>query len=589
MTTLYDRILALESDLDGFEDEIVQRHGDRVVPERPAADPGGVPPDLLTIGLVGGTGVGKSTIVNALAGEPISRASSRRPTTDRVVPYVHAGRVGVLDEIASLDGRLTESFTPHQVDELRSILLFDLPDIDSLETAHADTVREIIGSLDVIVWVTSLTKYGDRELNGWVRRYAEGMNLDNFVFVLNKVDEIQEDDPATAAAELARRFEDGIRRTLEGVTIEGSPRYFLVSALHPAEPVAGNAFGEFGDWLFHERDARELERLKSSNRLALLGRRASDLRGALFLGQRRERLEAERREVAERLAEVVARDDVMREVERHVRDSTAENEAAQRLFMADLHTWPLLPHLRVLTAPLRQAARTLTRARVLVDPGDGDPARPDSPVPSLLEALIEIQTERRRARSLRVEDGPEGPGFVRDRAELATWTAGLANECVARVRAASVQEVSDVRVVSLRGRVLRNALVWGPLVWFPLLQPILQELLNPSPGLASLPLRLVHRLVRISGAMHLLVSFIFVVLVYAAIMIVIRGAAQRTAGRRCRELLQSDWWTRDLEQKLVALVLGDVESALTQVAEETSRLDAVDGELAELKRRLAIS
>jgi len=39
------------------------------------------PGDAYVLALVGGTGVGKSTLLNALAGEEISTASARRPTT----------------------------------------------------------------------------------------------------------------------------------------------------------------------------------------------------------------------------------------------------------------------------------------------------------------------------------------------------------------------------------------------------------------------------------------------------------------------------------------------------------------------------
>ena len=43
----------------------------------------------LTVGLLGGTGVGKSTLLNAIAGRTISRSGDRRPTTDRIVCYRH--------------------------------------------------------------------------------------------------------------------------------------------------------------------------------------------------------------------------------------------------------------------------------------------------------------------------------------------------------------------------------------------------------------------------------------------------------------------------------------------------------------------
>ena len=84
---------------------------------------------FLTIGLLGGTGVGKSTLMNALTGAEIASASHRRPHTDRVLIYSHED-AGVLPSLPGED--LPWTLIPHRSDTIRQVLLCDLPDFDSL-------------------------------------------------------------------------------------------------------------------------------------------------------------------------------------------------------------------------------------------------------------------------------------------------------------------------------------------------------------------------------------------------------------------------------------------------------------------------
>ena len=74
----------------------------------------GFPADTYVLALVGGTGVGKSSLLNALAGTPVSDASARRPTTAHPMAWVprpsRSDLAGLLDWLGVAD----EEFRPRQ-------------------------------------------------------------------------------------------------------------------------------------------------------------------------------------------------------------------------------------------------------------------------------------------------------------------------------------------------------------------------------------------------------------------------------------------------------------------------------------------
>lgn len=134
----------------------------------------------LTLGLLGGTGVGKSTLISALAGEPISAASVIRPTTTVPLIYRHAD----FPPLSGLDAREVI----HEVEALRALAIIDFPDFDSLESAHHEIVESQLRGLDVVLWVTDYHKYADRRLYELMRRATLGEMSQ--AALLNKRDEL---------------------------------------------------------------------------------------------------------------------------------------------------------------------------------------------------------------------------------------------------------------------------------------------------------------------------------------------------------------------------------------------------------------
>jgi hypothetical protein len=91
---------------------------------------------IYLVGLVGGKDVGKSSLVNALVGKPITLPTSHGRGTETVVAYAHESAAGELRELLEREvpGRFT--IVTHSIQELSRRVLLDLPDIDSRYDDH---------------------------------------------------------------------------------------------------------------------------------------------------------------------------------------------------------------------------------------------------------------------------------------------------------------------------------------------------------------------------------------------------------------------------------------------------------------------
>jgi GTP-binding protein EngB required for normal cell division len=222
------------------------------------------PGEVLYVGILGGTGVGKSTLINALAQDDISPASERRPLTDKAVVYRHRDTPRGLEEIAGL---VREPDAIHDSDSIRDLVLLDLPDFDSAQPENRRTVLGIIPLLDAVVWVVSPEKYADAAFYEFAQQIS--IDRDNFTFVLNKADELMTDDGLDPHLPLKDVLGDLTFRLRHETGLD-QPRIFCISAAcefhrKEAHPVLNNEFRRFRDYLMVRRDAKEIASMKTAN------------------------------------------------------------------------------------------------------------------------------------------------------------------------------------------------------------------------------------------------------------------------------------------------------------------------------------
>lgn len=149
--------------------------------------------DAPLLSVVGGsTGAGKSTLVNALVGHPVTRSGAIRPTTRQPILLHHPLDRGWFDGDRILPGlpRITGSVVPGgalpgadggaasdpggqgriggqslvllgQGSVPRGVALLDAPDIDSVSDANRQLAGQLLAAADLWLFVTTANRYAD--------------------------------------------------------------------------------------------------------------------------------------------------------------------------------------------------------------------------------------------------------------------------------------------------------------------------------------------------------------------------------------------------------------------------------------------
>lgn len=220
--------------------------------------------DIIVVGIAGGTGVGKSTLINALAGDAITAASVRRPTSRHIMAYHH--RDLACGARFSVDQADLEACT-HDSDALRHVIILDLPDSDSIDHRHHAMMKQVLPHTDLLLLVTDPNKYGDQvfyELCASTRQAIQ-----NKYIVFNKTDQIEAaygDQAGTVQASLLEDLDRKLKATLN----DDPPLTFAVSASRAFDDkrrsaAPPEAFQALEDTLEALRDEKLRQRIKRTN------------------------------------------------------------------------------------------------------------------------------------------------------------------------------------------------------------------------------------------------------------------------------------------------------------------------------------
>ena len=160
------------------------------------------------VALAGSTGSGKSSLMNALVGTDVAEVGVLRPTTAETLAVSFGNTNAELLDWLQIKHRRE---VPVGQNGFGGMVLLDLPDHDSMVSAHRAEVDRMVPVVDQLIWVLDPQKYADAAVHhGYLQplsRHGEVM-----VVVLNQVDRIRASDLDDCLAHLRHLLDsDGLK------------------------------------------------------------------------------------------------------------------------------------------------------------------------------------------------------------------------------------------------------------------------------------------------------------------------------------------------------------------------------------------
>lgn len=209
--------------------------------------------DAPLLAVVGGsTGSGKSTLVNALAGRPITTPGVLRPTTRHPVLACHPDDLGwfvddrILPRLPRITGDTAGTAGAEDVYGVRLVAdpvvpiglgVLDAPDLDSVAHANRDLAGLLMAAADLWLFVTTASRYADAV--PWAALRAAVARNAAVVIVLNRV-------PPEAFDDVTAH----VRSLLESEGLASAPLFVLPEVALTDGMLPPTVVADLRDWLF---------------------------------------------------------------------------------------------------------------------------------------------------------------------------------------------------------------------------------------------------------------------------------------------------------------------------------------------------
>ncbi len=554
--------------------------------------------DLVVCGVLGGKDVGKSTLINALAGTTVSVDRDEvGEGTSRPRAYIHRDAEAALHQrLRLIAEQVTVDVTFHDVAAIRSLILIDMPDFDSDFADHLRVVRQVSPLLDRIVWVMTPRKIVDR---AWVEMTRSVLKDESNTYcVLNKLDELLADDFSTNAlaktgvvvnGDPAERFWasqlDWFQKHLQRAGfVAKNGRSFQLAAAFPSDSMFVKRIGALWDdpdWKrfasdramvtdVAKRAAGEMSRLRtvvlspvSESQARIIKQANSSIEHEANAQLIRKHFELDR--LIEQLAPVnepAYQQQILNEafgpdycsaVAEGIRKSMrSDRELADEILERRVEHWPLL---RLVHWPFGWLSRLIGRG--LAMRADVQPYLARNP----FDVNGRSVTERVGALHSRLLSDM---GTVVDRAglnEKLPATDYLVGRVEAQVHSLVSRTESDllyaVWPIGRRPSIFARAFLWFILLWFPIVQPLLEGGLQMYRNSGSFDLvEGAYHIVSTLSALHLGVSLLVVIGIFVAVLSLLYSGSLRKLKRLMSKTRNDSLASQNIDECLTTEILG---------------------------------